>query len=203
MKKVKNMNIIGVTKKIGLEKTTLIKEFEKENAIILDIDEMSRDFYQNYNIIEETICYLEEKYHKNIADLNCFFETLMTARKEIEQLDDPIYKAIETKIDEIINRNSTKDIILVLQWNLLPKTKYFNLSNYNILLLPNDDIGRKGTKKKNEKLEESTHKTSKKDTCYIDYEKYKYDTIAIDLPDNAQISLLKDFILKELNKEKE
>lgn len=193
------MNIIGITKKIGLGKTTLIQEFEKENAIILDIDEMSKDFYQNYNIIEETIDYLEEKYDKNVTDLNSFFESLMIARKEIEQLDDPIYKAIEAKIDEIINRNSSKDIIIVLEWELLPKTKYFNSSNYNVLLLPDNDMQRKETKFKKDILADDSQKASKKDACNIDYEKYKYDTIAIDLPDKAQNSLLKDFIIKELN----
>lgn len=196
--KVIDMNIIGITKKIGLEKTNLSKEFEKEDAVIIDMDKLSKDFYRNNSIIEKTITYLEEKYDIYITDLSAFFEALIKARKEVEQLDDPIYKAIEGEIDEIIKSNDNKDIIIVLEWELLPKTKYFSLSNYNVLLLPDNEIERKGTKKKKDMLEEDAQKISKKDACNINYENYKYDTIAIDLLDNAQNSLLKDFIIKEL-----
>ena len=66
------------------------------------------------------------------------------------------------------------------------------------MLLPDYEIESKGTKKKKDMLEEDAQKISKKDACNIDYEKYKYNTIAIDLLDNAQNSLLKDFIIKEL-----
>lgn len=193
------MNIIGITKQAELGKTTLSKEFEKENAIIIDMDKSSRDFYQNSKIIEETITYLEEKYDIYITELSAFFDTLITARKETKQLDDPIYKAIEAKIDEIIDSNNDKDAIIVLEWELLPKTKYFNLSNYNILLLPDNDISRKQTKRKKDILEEDVQRMNQKDNYPINYQNYKYDRIAIDLPDNAQISLLKDFIIKELN----
>ena len=96
------MNIIGITKKIGLGKTNLSKEFEKEDAVIIDMDKLSKDFYRNNSIIEKTITYLEEKYDIYITDLSAFFEALIKARKEVEQLDDPIYKAIEGEIDEII-----------------------------------------------------------------------------------------------------
>lgn len=196
------MNIIGITRQMDLGKTALSKEFERENAIIIDIDKMSRDFYRNNKIIEETITYLEEKYNVYITELSTFFDALMKAREETKQLDDPIYKAMETKIDEMIHSNNSKDIIIVLEWELLPKTKYFGLSNYNVLLLPDNNMARKDAKRKRDILEEDGQKTSKKDSCNIDYQNYKYDTIAIDLPDNAQISLLKDFILRELNNKK-
>ena len=107
------MNIIGITGQEGVGKTTLAKEFEKENAIILDVDKISKDLYQNNDIIEKTIIYLEEKYDVYITELPAFFDTLITARKEIEQLNDPIYKAIEAKIDEIIDRNISKDTLIL------------------------------------------------------------------------------------------
>ncbi len=196
------MNIIGITGQEGVGKTTLAKEFEKENAIIMDVDKISRDFYQNNDIIEKTIIYLEEKYDIYITELPTFFDALTTARKEIKQLDDPIYKAIEAKIDEMIDSNKKKNTTIVLDWELLPKTKYFKLSDYNVLLLPDNDVARKESKKRKDIFEEEAQKSNQKNKYNIDYQTYKYDRIAIDLHDNAQISLLKDFIVKELDNAK-
>ncbi len=192
------MNIIGITGQAGVGKTNLAKEFEKENAIVIDVDKISRDFYQDKNIIEESLTYLEEKYDIYITELSTFFDTLITARKETKQLDDPIYKAIEAKIDGIIHNNNAKDTTIVLDWELLPKTKYFNLSNYNVLLLPDNDIVRKETVKKSDNFEyeQKTNQNSKYD---INYQNYKYNQTAINLYDNNQMSLLKDFIIRELN----
>lgn len=192
------MNIIGITGQAGVGKTNLAKEFEKENAIIIDVDKISRDFYQDKNIIEESLTYLEEKYNIYITELSTFFDTLITARKETKQLDDPIYKAVEAKIDGIIHNNNAKDTTIVLDWELLPKTKYFNLSNYNVLLLPDNDIVRKEIVKKSDNFEyeQKTNQNSKYD---INYQNYKYNQTAINLYDNNQMSLLKDFIIRELN----
>ncbi len=192
------MNIIGITGQAGVGKTNLSKEFEKENAIVIDVDKISRDFYQDKNIIEESLIYLEEKYNIYITELSTFFDTLITARKETKQLDDPIYKAVEAKIDGIIHNNNAKDTTIVLDWELLPKTKYFNLSNYNVLLLPDNDIVRKETVKKSDNFEyeQKTNQNSKYD---INYQNYKYNQTAINLYDNNQMSLLKDFIIRELN----
>ncbi len=192
------MNIIGITGQAGVGKTNLSKEFEKENAIVIDVDKISRDFYQDKNIIEESLIYLEEKYNIYITELSTFFDTLITARKETKQLDDPIYKAVEAKIDGIIHNNNAKDTTIVLDWELLPKTKYFNLSNYNVLLLPDNDIVRKETVKKSDNFEyeQKTNQNSKYD---INYQNYKYNQTAINLYDNNQMSLLKDFIMRELN----
>ena len=192
------MNIIGITGQAGVGKTNLSKEFEKENAIVIDVDKISRDFYQDKNIIEESLIYLEEKYNIYITELSTFFDTLITARKETKQLDDPIYKAVEAKIDGLIHNNNAKDTTIVLDWELLPKTKYFNLSNYNVLLLPDNDIVRKETVKKSDNFEyeQKTNQNSKYD---INYQNYKYNQTAINLYDNNQMSLLKDFIMRELN----
>jgi len=108
------MNIIGITGQAGVGKTNLAKEFEKENAIVIDFDKISKEFYQDSSIIEQTLTYLEEKNDIYITDLSAFFDALMTARKEVKQLDDPIYKAVEAKIDglsvalEYINRRVCK-----------------------------------------------------------------------------------------------
>lgn len=195
-----NMNIIGITGQEGVGKTNLTKEFEKENAIVIDIDKISKDFYQDSSIIEQTLAYLEEKKDSYITELSTFFDTLKTARKETEQLDDPIYKAVEAKIDGIIDSNSTKDATIVLNWELLPKTKYFNLSNYNVLLLPDNDMVRKQSTKKREILEYE-QKTNQNSEYDINYQNYKYNQTAINFHDDNQMALLKDFIIRELNKE--
>ncbi len=192
------MNIIGITGQAGVGKTNLAKEFEKENAIVIDFDKISKEFYQDSSIIEQTLTYLEEKNDIYITDLSAFFDALMTARKEVKQLDDPIYKAVEAKIDGMIDNNSTKDTTIVLDWELLPKTKYFNLSNYNVLLLPDNEIVQKETITKNGNFQYGQQKTKENSKYNINYQNYKYNQTAINLNTDNQMPLLKDFIMRKL-----
>ncbi len=53
-------------------------------------------------------------------------------QKKMKQLSDITWKAMEKIIDDFIEENKNK--IIILDWILMPKTKYFSVSDINILV---------------------------------------------------------------------
>lgn len=123
----------------------------------------------------------------------------MSTRKDSETLEDPLYKAIESELDSIINSKETS--IIVLDWALLPKTKYFQMCDYNILLLPVNDVKRKEAVLKRDNLQDTT-RLDRRDRYGVDYRNYKFDKIVINQYDSKQFAVLKRSILEELETSK-
>lgn len=63
---------------------------------------------------------------KELGDL------IFNNHEKMKVLSDLIWKDMECQIDNFIDEN--KDKIIVLDWILIPKTKYFNISDINILV---------------------------------------------------------------------
>lgn len=188
------MNLIGITGQTGTGKTLLAEQFNDDDTVIISVDEISRKLCQNMLLMEQTYNYLCEN---SSMEQKSFWEMLMAFRHESSQLKDPLWKEIENQIDDILsNSNNAKRI--VFDYALLPKTKYFNLCDYNILLLPVNDEKRKQAVVSRDNLE-STERLDRRDKYSIDYRNYRFNKVFINSYDENQFLTLKGTILKELD----
>lgn len=128
--------IIGICGKSGSGKSTLSKkliEIYDKNIVHLDIDKIGHKVLETEEVKEE----LKKAFGNNIIDndkidrkklSNIVFES----RKEHKKLSDITWKYMEIEIDNFINSN--KDKIIILDWLLLILTKYFQMCDLKVLL---------------------------------------------------------------------
>ena len=130
----KNM-IIGICGKSGSGKSTLAKALVlyNENAINIDIDEIGHDVLMKKEVKEElNNCFGDTIIIDNIVDRKRLGEIVFNSRNEMEKLSNVTWKYMEQEIDKLISEN--KDKIIILDWALLPLTKYFDICDIKILL---------------------------------------------------------------------
>lgn len=128
--------IICICGKSGSGKSTLALEIKRmygEKVIHLNIDKFGHKALTDYKVKNELI----NTFGKNIlngdnVNRKKLGEIVFNSRYEMNKLTDITWNYMEYEIDKIISENNNK--IVVLDWILLPKTKYFKLSNIKILL---------------------------------------------------------------------
>ena len=127
--------IIGICGKSGSGKSTLSKKLTEqyENIIHLDIDKVGHkvltiDDVKNELIKNYGIDILNDK---NI-DRKKLGEIIFNSRIEMNHLSDITWKYMQIEIDKFLIDN--KDKIIILDWILLPISKYFDICDIKILL---------------------------------------------------------------------
>jgi len=127
--------LISVVGKSGAGKTTIIKkhlEFH-QNFIHIDIDKISHQSLEEKDIKERLIeAFGVNIENKNKIDRKKLAKIVFSSKEAMQKLTDITWPFMETRIDELIAKNSGKNIIL--DWQLLPKTKYFKQSDFKILV---------------------------------------------------------------------
>lgn len=102
------------------------------NIVHLNIDTVAHDVLD----MPEIKKMISKKFHLKIKDNKINRKELgglvFNNYQNMKQLSDITWEAMEDKIDEFIAKN--KDKTIILDWILIPKTKYFNESNINILV---------------------------------------------------------------------
>lgn len=192
------MDFIGITGQTGVGKTFLADQFKNDDTLVIAVDKISRELCQNRTLLEQTYNYLyENSIGDSSTDEKSFWEMLMAFRHNSTHLEDPLWKEIEKKIDDILSASIDAKRI-VFDYALLPKTKYFNLCNYNILLLPVDDKTRKQAVVNRDNLT-STERLDRRDRYSIDYRNYRFNKVFINSYDENQLLSLKTAILNELD----
>ncbi len=167
--------IIGVCGKSGSGKSTLSNQIVKstDNAVHLDIDKVGHKVLLLPEVKDELI-----KAFKSIID-DCnnidrkkLGEIVFDSRNKMNKLSDITWKYMQIEIDNFLNENKSKTIIL--DWILLPHTKYFNMCNIKILLdIPYEIRKQRAIKRDNitEELfdlrEESSINFNEKDFDYV------------------------------------
>lgn len=126
--------LICICGKSGSGKSTisnyLVKEF---NAIHVDIDKIGHKCHNDEIVKQNLINTFGPKIlTNNTIDRRKLREIVFASEIEMKKLEDITWNYMEHEIDKIINNN--KDKIIVLDWLLLPKTKYLKESNLRILI---------------------------------------------------------------------
>lgn len=166
--------IITITGKSGSGKGFISNQIKSLNkkVVYLDIDKIGHESI-NDSKIKEKLC---SKFNLKLIDGKIDRKELGTIvfndRDKMKQLSLLTYKYIEKKINCFINKN--KDKIVILDWALIPKTKFFRNADVNILVdtpkkirmeraIKRDNI----SKEKFEEREKAAMKYNKKEFDYI------------------------------------
>lgn len=126
--------IIGICGKSGCGKSTLSEELVKlYNATHLDIDKIGHKVLT----IDEVKNELKNAFGDNVVNENNIDrkklgEMVFNSREKMKRLSDITWKYMQIEIDKFLNEH--KDNIVILDWLLLPITKYFNMCDLKILL---------------------------------------------------------------------
>lgn len=127
--------LIGICGKSGSGKSTLSNRLksELENVEVLSIDRVGHEvltFSEVMKEIEDT--FGSEVTSKGYVDRKVLGEKVFISRHEMDKLTKITWKAMERVIDEFIESN--KDKTIILDWLLLPKTKFLNMCDLKILV---------------------------------------------------------------------
>lgn len=127
--------IIGITGKSGSGKSSIAKRIteERENTVHLNIDTIGHEVLTHPIIIE----LLQKEFNEEIItngkiDRKKLGDIVFNSRKSMQRLTDITWEEMQKLIDQFIEENQDKDIIL--DWLLLPKTDYFKRCGITILV---------------------------------------------------------------------
>ena len=130
--------IILVAGKSGSGKSTFAKVLaEKLNFKYVDIDKIGHKIYENPSLMEE----LKILFGNAIFDENGNFDRKRLGKivfsekgsKKVEKFNEITWKHMEELIDKELLENT------ILDWILLPNTKYFELGDLKILVKPENE----------------------------------------------------------------
>ena len=127
--------IIGICGKSASGKSTLTKEIIKlnSNSCSLEIDKIGHEVLTYDEVKEELIkTFGNDVVNQNIVNRKKLGEIVFNSRDEMAKLTDITWKHMERKIDKFLKDN--KDKIVILDWLLLPLTKFFEMADIKILL---------------------------------------------------------------------
>ena len=128
--------IIGICGKSGSGKSTLANQIVKltnNKGIHLDIDKIGHKVLLLPDVINElTNSFGESIIKDNNIDRKKLGEMVFNSRNKMNKLSNITWKYMQIEIDNFLNSN--KDKIIILDWILLPITKYFSMCDIKILL---------------------------------------------------------------------
>lgn len=143
-----------------------------QNIVHLNIDTVRHevlDMPEIRKIVSETFHLKIEEDKINRRELG---DLVFNNQQNMKQLSDITWKAMESIIDNFIEENKNK--IIVLDWILIPKTKYFNVSNINILVQANSNSRMKRAILRDE-IDENAFKEREQAT--LDFTRNSFDYI--------------------------
>lgn len=168
------MEIIGITGKSGSGKTTFASLLSKKlNCRHIDIDKIGHQALFQPEILD-TLC---EKFGTEILDENGNLDRkkmgdiIFTQRHKMNELSDLTWDYMKKTLDDILSQD---DDFIVLEWILLPHSKYWKKCNSKILVTSEDG------ERKNRVLERdniSEKYFDKRDSASIDYSPFEFDYI--------------------------
>ena len=170
--------LISLVGKSGSGKTTIANKFKSLDIRIIhiDVDKISHQVLEYPEVIkriESEISKEAIKDHK--VDRKALGKVVFDSTKMMDILTDITWPYIEKIIDEIVCSNNDK--IIILDWLLLPKTKFFKNSDLRIWVEANqmERLERVLVRSKSEHITKDYF--LKRDKSGIEFEQGKYDII--------------------------
>lgn len=103
-----------------------------KNIVHLNIDLVGHEVIETEEIKRKIVEHFHLDTQNNQIDRKALGEIVFNNQEKMQELSNLTWQYMEKKIDEYIKDNQNK--IIILDWILIPKTKYFNDSNINILV---------------------------------------------------------------------
>lgn len=171
----KNM-IIGICGKSGSGKSTLasqIVEITNNKFIHLDIDKVGHKVLLLPEVKEELAnSFGKSIIQENIINRKKLGEMVFDSRHKMKKLSNITWKYMQIEIDNFINYNSEKTIIL--DWLLLPISKYFSMCDIKILLDIPYEVRKEQAMKRDSITEEAFNLREK---ASIDFDESNFDYV--------------------------
>ena len=166
--------IISICGKSGSGKSTLAKRIieERKNVIHIDIDKIAHQVLTIPKVKQQLQEQFKDVLTDNEVDRKKLGPIVFSSTKNMDILTQVTWPHMEQEIDRIISEN--KDKIIILDYLLLPKTKYFEQSDLKILLDIPKDIRKQRILKRDNITED---KFDLRDSSSIEYDKDEFDFI--------------------------
>ena len=166
--------IISICGKSGSGKSTLAKRIieERKNVIHIDIDKIAHQVLTIPIVKQQLQEQFKDVLTDNEVDRKKLGPIVFSSTKNMDILTQITWPHMEQEIDRIISEN--KDKIIILDYLLLPKTKYFEQSDLKILLDIPKDIRKQRILKRDNITED---KFDLRDSSSIEYDKDEFDFI--------------------------
>lgn len=185
--------LICITGKSGSGKSYISNLITKNNDMAyLSIDEVGHDSLLNIEVQKALLeTFGQELFRDAEVDRRKLSELVFNSRDNMKKLTDITWKYMEQYIDMFIENNKEKTI--VLDWILLPQTKYFKMSNIKVLVDVPYEIRLERAMTRDNITQEAFEKREK---ASIEYDKDKFDYII----DNTDFSKTEERVKKIYDK---
>lgn len=167
--------LIGICGKSGSGKSSIANQIANnhENVVHLDIDTIAHKSHQDQFVKKELVeTYGEEILTNNQIDRKKLGKIVFSSREEMEKLKKITWNFMEKEIDNFLFQN--KDKIIILDYILLPLTKYLNMCDIKILLDIPYEIRKERVLARDNITEESF---LLRDASSIEYNKDEFDIV--------------------------
>ena len=133
--------LIGICGKSGSGKSTIANEIcntyklisNSDSILHLDIDKIGHDVLTIKEVQDELMLFFgKDILANNKVNRKKLGELVFASREKMQHLSDITWKYMQKEIDKILENNQNK--IIILDWILLTKTKFFNMCDIKILV---------------------------------------------------------------------
>ena len=168
------MKVIGITGKSGSGKSTFASLLaQKLHCNHIDIDKIGHEaLYRPENF--DILC---EKFGTEILDVNGNVDRkkigniVFAQTDKMKELTDITWDYMQQQLNQILSQD---DDIIILEWILLPNSRYWELCDSKILV-KSDDLARKNKVMERDNISEEYF--NKRNSASIDYSTLQFDYI--------------------------
>lgn len=134
--------IIGLCGKTGSGKSTLAKDIKalcKKEVVIVDIDKVGHDVLEISDVKNNLVnTFGKDILENGKVNRKVLSKIVFDSKEEMDKLAEITWDSMEKIIDRILEEN--KDKIAILDYILLPKTKFFLQCDIKVLLDVDVDV---------------------------------------------------------------